>query len=158
MLLFTLPAGLTPHQGHSDSPPAGRGKGGTSKPRCIAASIYSLSWPKPGHAKKAKGLAAICFCLHKVILLKPFQETIISAKLARFHAFLFNFPLKGILSKTKSWFFFQKKRCLTEQEHGTAIQKLDSTVKVQLGLQNIQKVRNPGNTGYKWEELKARGV
>lgn len=94
----------------SAASPAGRGKGGTFKPHRAAASIYSFSWPKPGHAGKRKGLAAIWFCLHKVILPKPFQETI-SAKLARFHAFLFNFPLKGILSKTKSCccFFFLKK-------------------------------------------------
>lgn len=38
------------------------------------------------------------------------------------------------------------------------IQKSDSTVKVQLGLQHIQKLGNPGNTGYKREELKARGM
>lgn len=37
------------------------------------------------------------------------------------------------------------------------IQKSD-TVKVQLGLQHIQKLGKPGNAGYKWAELKARGV
>lgn len=103
MLLITLPAVL--NQGLNNSPPAGRGKQGTFKHLHTAASIYSLSWPKQGHAKKGKGLAAIHFCLHKVNLLKPFQE-MLSAKLACFHPFIFNFPLNGF------FFFFPKQTVL----------------------------------------------
>ena len=109
--------------------------------------------------KEGEGARNRPLLLHKVILRRSFQGKL-SAKLACFHAFLFNFPFNGIFLKTKSCFvfFFKKKGCLTEQEHGAAIQKLDSTVKVRLGLQHIQKVRNPGNAGYEWEELKAWGV
>lgn len=53
ILLITLPAVLNPQWGS-------RNKGGTFKPHCSAASIYSLFQPKAGHAKELQLSSSAC--------------------------------------------------------------------------------------------------